>query len=386
MTTVAPALPTPELLAIPMHKGGRVDIYSGVARRSGCIWAGLHRPAGPTRTVLVVTHPSSNFLGHYILPEIARLGFAAVGLNTRYIANDSALIVENCVLDVAAGIAHLRDMGFENVVLVGNSGGGGLAALYQAEAESARITSTPAGDPPDLTAYDLPRADALVTLMAHPGRASVYTEWLDPAIVDENDPFRRDPELDLFADHNTPPYSADFVALYRAAQRERNHRITAWVRERLAEIDKLSHGRVEDLPFVVHGTCADPRFLDLGLDPSDRDAGTLWGDPYSANLMPATLGHLTSLRSWLSQWSLLDSNADGPRHLARLRAPVMVVYGTGDTSSFPSHARALYDAVGHDDKELAAIEGANHYYLGQPDLLHEAAVRIVEWIRRHGIN
>ncbi|MGW6456257.1 hypothetical protein ACWF94_10080 [Streptomyces sp. NPDC055078] len=384
MTTAE--LPAPELLGIPMHPGGRVDIYSGVARRSGCIWASLHRPARPTTTALVVTHPSSNFLGHYILPELARLGYAAVGLNTRYIANDSALVVENCVLDVAAGIAHLRDMGFERVVLIGNSGGGGLAALYQAEAESPSITATPAGDPPDLTAVDLPPADAVVTLMAHPGRASVFTEWLDPAVVDENDPFRRDPELDLFAEHNKPPYSPEFLARYREAQRERNFRITAWVRERLAEIDKLSGGRVDDLPFVVHGTCADPRFLDLGLDASDREPGTLWGDPYTANLMPATLGHLTSLRSWLSQWSLRDSNADGPRQLARVGAPVMVVYGTGDTSSFPSHARALYDAVAHDDKQLTAIDGANHYYLGQPELLRQAASRIAEWLRRHGIN
>jgi hypothetical protein len=33
--------------------------------------------------------------------------------------------------------------------------------------------------------------------MAHPGRASTYTEWLDPAIVDEHDPTRRDASLDL---------------------------------------------------------------------------------------------------------------------------------------------------------------------------------------------
>jgi hypothetical protein len=303
------ARPAPELLGIPMAAGGRVDVYSGVARLAGKFWASRHRGGtGRAGTAVLVVHPSSNFLGHYLLDPLAEHGVDTVGLCTRYAGNDAALLLENCVLDVAAAIGYLREEGYQRVVLLGNSGGGGLAALYQNQAEAPSITATPAGDPPDLTTADLPPADALVLLMAHPGRASVYTEWLDPAIVCENEPLLRDPELDMFRAEHGPPYSPEFLRRYRAAQIERNRRITRWVRTRLAGLTEP----VTDLPFVVHGTAADPRFLDLTVEPSDREVGTLWGETYQANYAPATLGHHTSLRSWLSQWSRDETRGDGP--------------------------------------------------------------------------
>ena len=377
-------LPAPELLGITMYTGGRLDIYSGVARKSGKIWCTLHRPATPTTTVVLFVHPTSNFLGHYALPGLAARGVAAAGLATRYVGNDSALLMENCVLDVAAAIGHLRSLGFEKVVLGGNSGGGGLSALYQSQAESPTITATPAGDGPDLTQADLPRADAVVAMMAHPGRAGVYTEWLDPAIVDEADPFTRDPDLDMFDKRNGPPYSAEFLARYRAAQVERNARITAWVRERLAWLAE-DDTRPDDMPFLVHGTCADPRFLDLSIEPSDRAAGSLWGDPQKANLLPASLGHQTSLRSWLSQWSLADSNCDAVVHLPRVSTPVLVMYGTADGAAFPAHALAMYEAARPENRELIPIEGADHYFNGQPELQDSALGRLHDWLLRHDL-
>jgi len=381
----APAdLPAPELLGVTMYTGGRLDIYSGVARKSGKIWCTLHRPATPTDTVVLFVHPTSNFLGHYALPGLAARGVAAAGLATRYVGNDSALLMENCVLDVAATIGHLRSLGFTKVVLGGNSGGGGLSALYQSQAESPTITATPAGDGPDLTQADLPPADAVVAMMAHPGRAGVYTEWLDPAIVDEADPFTRDPDLDMFDERNGPPYSAEFLARYRAAQVARNARITAWVRERLAWLAE-DDTRPDDMPFLVHGTCADPRFLDLGIEPSDRAAGSLWGDPQKANLLPASLGHQTSLRSWLSQWSLADSNCDAVVHLPRVSTPVLIMYGTADGAAFPAHALAMYDAARPENRELIAVEGADHYFSGQPQLQQRAEDLLHDWLVRHDL-
>ena len=377
-------LPAPELLPIQMYSGGRLDIYSGVARKSGKIWGSLHRPATPTSTVVLFVHPTSNFLGHYALPGLAARGVAAAGLATRYVGNDSALLMENCVLDVAAAIGHLRALGFEKVVLGGNSGGGGLSALYQSQAENPTITATPAGDGPDLTQVELPPADAVVAMMAHPGRASVYTEWLDPAIVDENDPFRRDPELDMFSPEHGPPDTAEFLGRYRAAQVARNERITDWVRERLAWL-AADDGRPDDMPFLVHGTCADPRFLDLSIEPSDRAEGSLWGDPRKANFLPASLGHYTSLRSWLSQWSVRDSNCDAVVHLPRVSTPVLVMYGTADGAAFPAHAHAMYEAARPDRRELIEIVGADHYFSGQPELQHEAEGLLVDWLARHDL-
>lgn len=371
-----------ELLAITMSPGQRLDINSGVARLSGKIWASLWRDERrqPT-TAVVIVHPSSNFLGHYALADLAGRGVAAVGLCTRYVGNDSALIMENCVLDIGAAIAHLRDLGYAEIVLVGNSGGGGLAALYQQQAEKPTITATPAGDPVDLTG--LQPADRLVLAMAHPGRATVFTEGLDPAITDEHRPFDRDAELDMFEPANGPPYAPDFVERYRAAQRARNRRVSAWALAQLSELQRHRRGGVapDDLPFVVHGTAADLRFTDLTLDPSERVAGTLWGDPWTANFRPASLGHLTSLRSWLSQWSYDHSRANAYRCLPDVEAPVLIVHGSADRAAFPSHARGMYDAVAPRRRELVEISGADHYFAGRPDLATAMCDHIVEWSR-----
>lgn len=378
---------TRELLPVPMTPSGRLDINSGVARLSGKIWATLWRDdRRPPGTAVLIAHPSSNFLGHYALEELASRGVAAVGLATRYVGNDSALIMENCVLDIGATIRHLRELGYDRIVLVGNSGGGGLAALYQEQAENPTITHTPAGDPVDLTAAGLIPADRVVMAMAHPGRAVVYTEGLDPAILDEREPFDRDAELDMFDPANGPPYAPDFVDRYRRAQLDRNRRITDWVLAQLAGLaartretpDGVKEGP-DDLPFVVHGTAADPRFLDLTLDPSDRAARTLWGSPWVANFQPASLGHLTSLRSWLSQWSHDHSRANAYRRLPGVSAPVLVVHGSADCAAFPSHARGMYEAVGHPRRELVEIKGADHYFQGRPDLVGVMCDAIVEW-------
>jgi hypothetical protein len=41
-------------------------------------------------------------------------------------------------------------------------------------------------------------ADAVIFSAAHPGRAQVLTEWLDPSVVDERDPIAADATLDMY--------------------------------------------------------------------------------------------------------------------------------------------------------------------------------------------
>ncbi|MBX6722753.1 MAG: alpha/beta hydrolase, partial [Dactylosporangium sp.] len=243
------------ILAIPVDYD-TTEIYSGVVRLSGRTWARAVDPdSGPAPTAFLFVHPTSNFLGHYALEPMARRGMTGVGLTTRYAGNDTSLTFENCVLDIASAIRVLRARGHERVILVGNSGGGGLAAMYQSQAEKPTLTGTPLGDGPDLTKHDLPPVDGLVLLMAHPGRAQVYTEWLDPSIVDESNPHLRLPELDMFNPRNGPPYSPEFVQRYRKAQRERSARIRNLVLARLAALAGMDRP-CRDFSFVVHGTCA----------------------------------------------------------------------------------------------------------------------------------
>ncbi|MEU7813095.1 alpha/beta hydrolase [Pseudonocardia sp. NPDC049154] len=371
-----------ELLPVPMQDQMGGDVYSGIARAAGLLWCGRERavPGETTETVLLFCHPSSNFVGHYALSPTAALGFDAVGAVTRYAGNDTQVILENCVADLGSIIRHLREHeGYRRVVLVGNSGGGGLAAFYQSQAEKPTVLDAPGGGGTDLTRAVLPPADDLVMLNAHAGRADLLRGWLDPAVVDEQDPFRRDPELDLFADRALP-LDRGWVRTYRQAQADRMDRITAWARSQLRLLAENYGDSVPDLPFHIHGTCADPRFLDTTLDPSDREPGTLWGDPQSANLRPVTLGSVSTLRSWLSQWSVADTNGHGPTCLEQVSVPVFVAYGTGDKGCFPSMAQALYDAALDPRKGILAVRGSGHYFEGPKHLLTDALQAITAWL------
>ena len=108
--------------------------------------------------------------------------------------------MEKCVLDLGAGIRDAKErFGYERIVLGGWSGGGSLALFYQEQAERPSITATPAGDPVDLAGANLIAGDAVFLVAAHVSRAVTLTEWIDPSIVDESDPERRDPELYLYA-------------------------------------------------------------------------------------------------------------------------------------------------------------------------------------------
>lgn len=373
-----------ELMPVRMQESMGGDVYSGIARASGLLWCGRERaqPGQASETVYVYCHPSSNFVGHYALAPTAALGIDAVGVVTRYAGNDTQVILENCVADLGSVITHLRENeGYRRVVLVGNSGGGGLSAFYQQQAEKPSVHDAPAGGGTDLTTASLPPADALVMLNAHSGRAALLQDWLDPAIRNEDDPFDRDTELDLFS-ARTLPLDRGWVAEYRTAQAERGARITTWAKSQLAQLHDTYGDAVPDLPFRIHGTCADPRFVDTSIDPSDREPGTLWGDAISANLRPVTLGSVSTLRSWLSQWSTATTNGHGPTCLEQVSVPVFVAFGTADKGCFPSMATDLYDAATHPGKELLPITGAGHYFEGAPELLPATLGTITGWVNR----
>ena len=364
------------------------DTYGGVTE-SVVLESYLLRPRGvPSKSVIVFMHPIGGGAYLPMTNALARAGHHVIYCNSRYRGVDSALIMEKVVQDLGACVKDARErLGYEKVILAGWSGGGALSLYYQQQAQHATVAATPAGEPPDLTALDLPAADGMMLLAAHVSRHGTLTEWMDPSILDESDPDNRDPELDLYnpSNPNQPPYSAEFLDRYRAAQIDRNRRITAWVKERLVDL----RGRGEPLMergFIVHGTMADPRWLDLTVDPSDRKLGCYLGDPRIVNMGPVGLARFTTLRSWLSQWSFDDANGDGPRCAADLAVPTLVIGNSADNACTPSHTHRLFDAVGHPDKTLHTIVGATHYYSGRDQIPHlkEAVGTITEWLAERG--
>lgn len=232
----------------------------------------------PSETVLVFMHPIGGGAYLPMINALARAGHHVIYCNSRFRGTDSALLMEKVVEDLGECIKDAKKrLGYSKVVLAGWSGGGSLSVFYQQQAQNPTITSSPTGDGPDLTKLDLPAADGIMLLAAHISRHGTLTEWLDASILDESDPTKRDPELDLYnADNpNQPPYSQEFLDRYRRAQIDRNRRITAWVKDKLAELKAA--GRPDDeFGFVVHGTMADPRWLDPTVDPNERAPGTCY--------------------------------------------------------------------------------------------------------------
>lgn len=342
-----------------------------------------------SKTVIVFSHPIGGGSFLPVMKALAVAGHHVVYVNTRYRGNDSALIIEKCVADLAAGIRDAGTrFGYERVILGGWSGGGSLALFYQEQAESVTVHQTPAGDPPDLATVGLEPAAGIFLVASHVSRAATLTEWLDASVQDESDPGRRDPELDLYdpRNPNQPPYSDAFVERYRLAQVERNWRITRWVRDRLDGL--RTGGRPHDeLGFVVHGTMADPRWLDPTLEPNQRQPGRCYlGDPRVVNNGPVGLARFCTLRSWLSQWSLDDSNAHGERNGARTHLPTLVVGNGADDACPASHAHRLYEAIPHERKERHEIAGATHYYMGQPKELAQCVEIYSRWLAKYGLD
>ncbi len=341
---------------------------------------------GESKTVILFSHPIGGGSFLPMVTALARAGRHVIYCNTRYRGNDTALILEKCVLDLGACIADLKQrFGYEKVVLSGWSGGGSLSLFYQDQAEHPTITQTPAGDPVDLVAANLQPADAVLLLAAHVSRSVTMTEWIDPSILDEDRPFERDRELNIYDPDcpNQPPYSQAFVARFRAAQIERNRRITARAKQTLAEL-KASDPDMER-PFVVYGTMSDVRWTDPTQDPSDRRPYTCYlGEPRIANDGPVGLGRFTTLRSWLSQWSYDESRANGVTNGAGVSCPTLTINNTADLACTPSHARRLFEALGSKDKTYVDIEGADHYYMERPDLLPTAVKTVTDWLDARG--
>ena len=332
----------------------------------------------PSKTLAVFMHPSSTLQLLPMPQALAKAGVHVLCAGSRFARNDTPLIMEKVLLDLGAYLAHAKhNWGYEKVVLCGWSGGGSLALFYQSQAEKPSITHTPAGD--SIEIKGLIPADAMIFQAAHLSRARMLSEWIDPSVTDESDPDKRDLELDIYNPKcpNQPPYSKEFVARFRAAQLARLRKRTQWVKESLQRLkgDELERG------FVTYRTMCDVRFMDPAVDPNDRKPRWCYlGRPETANTGPVGIGRFSTLRAWLSQWSIDDSNADGAKCARSISVPLLAIENSADDAVPQPHVSAIHDAAGSRDKTFHVIKGATHYYQGQPELLKQAVDLCVGWM------
>ena len=347
----------------------------------GVLWTPPH---GKWKTAVILTHPRGDFSVHYACPLLAAAGYAVLGFSTRYLNNDIDCLHENCIIDVKTAHDEMIRRGAESVILLGNSGGGSLMAMANAE---------------------LGIGDGWVGMAAHPGEGVFMLQVIDPSVTDEDDPFSRDPELDMYnPDNGWRPwpehssYDPAWVAKYRAAQRDRVARIDAVAKQSIAdsetagrllsEIHKdtnletwrdLRARRVFTKYLTIYRTLADPAYLDLSIDPDDRPMGSLFAfpDPFEANYGRGGLARTMTARGWLSTWSGLSSHAKLADTMPKVTVPTLLVHPTGDTEIRVWQAKEIVDAAGADDVTYLEMKGAPHYLEGHRV---EAMAAVAEWI------
>lgn len=365
-------------MTLDVPAGEAFESQSGLQMGRPRIYGALAGPPNGPDGVIVM-HPSSNFMGHYLIEPLSGRGVTVLALNSRYVNNDTTLVMERVLHDLGAGVQFLRSRGIERLALIGNSGGAALVCFYQAQAESLTIADTPAGDQVVLEPDHLPPADGIALAAAHPGRALLLTSWLDTSVLDETDPLGCDPEWDIYDPGRAIPFEDSFVEAVRERQRKRNMRVTAFAEARLRYLRSSLRDGPRDAPLLVHRTYADPRLLDPTLDANDRAPGGTRGDPRAVNCSANGLARYSTLTSWLSQWSL-GSRADGPACLGATSVPVLHVEYTADQSTFPSD-RVAWSQAAAGRERYHRLAGATHYLRGQAALFEELSDVLVAWLR-----
>lgn len=398
----------------------RTELIRLKAEDGGRSKGAYYRPEGAQpKTAVLIMHPRGDNTTHFILQPLARNGLGAMGMMPRSAGHSG--IHEELILDVAAGVRFLKNQGVENIILAGHSGGGSLMAFFQAQAETSspnRIEHTPAGDPPDLNKFDLPKAQGLITLNAAEGEGLHIAHHLDPSLTDENDPFSYNPTLDPYNPDNgwrVPPqiseYSPSFVERFRAAQQVRAERLVEIARSKIRrqnfyrnlmkspEFEKMDlqdrlmverRAQFEE-PMLIWRTRSDVRYFGLAQDPSDRTLGH-YAAGFGRRSDLQNWSHERRLRSvtpraFLSTESIV-SNASMWDNLKIISVPLLIVNSTADPGIHISEGKETLRVAASKDKKLVWIEGGNHGYLpegpkaGEGNQREQVVEVISNWVQK----
>jgi hypothetical protein len=361
----------------------------------------LYRPDGAASHIAFLTiHRTSNFMNMIGTRELARRGFIVLGMNPRSDNNEAIVNFENVALDIKQGVEYLRKQpGVSKVILIGFSGGGPATSFYQAVAEKGvgfcqganKLTQCPDA------LRDLPKADGLLLIDAHPGNTINALRSLNPAVLDESNPGKIDPSLDPFDPKNGfnpdghSTYSPEFLDRYFKAQAARMNRLIDKAVAMRADIQAGRAVTTDDAPFIVYRNRARLMDFSMSVHPGTvrpqkliRDDGSISTEvvrsvrvaltrnkqvdrTLEGGTLFLTLSSFLSANAIRAKDSMVDidwcsSNNSTPCALKQISVPLLITAMGGHY--FLADNEIHYDVAASKDKDYVIIEGAVHGQTG----------------------
>lgn len=206
---------------------------------------------------VILMHSDQNYIEFPPALELSSRGFrvfAAAFPNSR-VPLWQKLQQLSQIVELAAGWN-----GTEKIVLLGHSGGATLMTAYQAVAEKGiAVFQGPEKiiKLPDIGPFR--PADGLMLIDANYGNGAMSLLSLDPSIVDESDPAKRDPSLDVMDPANgiagaeEPHPSDEFLKRFWEGQRLRMDRLIKHAQDRISLIEQGRGLYTDDEPFIIPG-------------------------------------------------------------------------------------------------------------------------------------
>jgi hypothetical protein len=289
-----------------------------------------------------------------------------------------------------------KQAGITKILLWGFSGGGPTMTFYQNVAENGVAVCQGAKKLVQCgnELLELPKADGLILVDAHPGNPVNGIRSINPAVIDDSRPDLIDPELDPYNPSNgynpkgPSSYSTEFKQKYFRAQAQRMNRLIdkALAMERQMKAGKYAYpdddaflivrgdgGRLMQLDPTIHAGTEKPQKLPkndgsvvTGVVKSVRVA-----NPGSAR-QNATFENGTrflTVKSFLSANAVrgtdsmdgidhCSSNNSPPCHLPTITVPTLVAAMGGHY--FIRDNEIHYELSGAKDKDFVVVEGAEH--------------------------
>ncbi len=358
----------------------------------------LYTPdSGPAPTIAFLTiHRTSNFMNLIATRELAKRGFMVLGMRPRSDNNEASVNFEDVALDIRQGIEFLRKQpDIQKVILIGHSGGGPATTFYQATAENGvSFCNAPKKLTKCSDAFaNLPKADGLLLLDAHPGNSVNSMRSLNAAVLDENDPTKIDSSLDAFDPKNgfnpngQSAYSQDFMSRYFKAQAARMNRL---IDKAIAMREQVRQGKsntTDDAPFIVYRDRARLMDFSMSVHPGTKEPRKLLKNdgsivtevvrsvrvPITANAkLDKTLSRGTmflTLTSFLSSNAIraedsiddidwCTSNNSTPCALKQISTPILIMAMGGHY--FIRDNEIHYEVAASKDKDYIVVEGSVH--------------------------